>query len=292
MGRYFKNLAIVMMSFMTLILLYFNIVVITYENEYKVIKQFGKIQQITTESGISFKIPILQTVSSIPKDLQFYDLPESDIITSDKKTMIINAYITWHITNPKKFTQSLNANTSIAESRIDAIVYNVLKTTISRMSQEEVIKSRNNMVDISAGDVPLAEEEYGITITRIDIKKLDLPSENKEAVYNRMITERENIAASYTAQGTSEAQIIKNETDKEVSIQLSKAHAEADKLEAEGEAEYMKILSKSYNNKNKADFYLYVRSLDAAKNSLSENNNILVLSKDSPIAEIFQNKKK
>lgn len=285
MNKYLKKISKTMMLFFILILLYYNTIVTTYEDEYKVIKQFGKIQRITTKPGASFKFPIFQTVSSIPKSLQFYALQESDVITSDKKTMIVNAYVTWKVTDPKKFTQSLNANIITAKNRIDVIIYNTLKTTISRMSQEEVIQSRDDMINYIGGSC----NEYGITITRIDIKKLDLPSENKEAVYNRMITERENIAAAYTAQGNAEAQLIKNTTDKEVAIKISKAQAEADKLEAEGEAEYMKILSKAYNSKAKEDFYLYVRSLDAAKNSLSENNNTLILSKDSPIAKIFSN---
>jgi membrane protease subunit HflC len=125
-------------------------------------------------------------------------------------------------------------------------------------------------------------EQYGIEIQMVKIKKLDLPDENKDAVYNRMITERKNIAAAYKAQGESEAQKIRNTTDKETTVMISEAEATADRLEAEGEAEYMRILSDAYNDPDKAEYYLFVRQLDAAKKSLENGNTTLFLDSDSP----------
>ena len=244
-------------------------------------------------------------------------------------TLTVSSDVLWKITDPKLFTSSLNANTSTAEGRIDVIVYNAIKTTISNMTQEEVIVSRDDKIEISEpedtldgvnikditaenGEVVETDkkeekepeviaisnrllkcvgsqcDQYGIEITNIEIKVLDLPNENKDAVYERMITERNNIAAAYRAQGKSEAQIIKNTTDKEVAVMKSEAQATADKTEAEGEAEYMKILSKAYNNKNKAEFYLFSKSLDTAKESLKNGETTLFLDKNSPIAQIFQ----
>ena len=130
-------------------------------------------------------------------------------------------------------------------------------------------------------------EAYGIKVAKIETKMLDLPDENKDAVYNRMISERNNIAASYTAQGEQKAQEIKNDTNEQVTVILAKAQMEADKTVAEGEAQYMKILSEAYNNEKKADFYSFVRQLDAVKATLKNGENTIVLDKDSPIAEIF-----
>ena len=131
-------------------------------------------------------------------------------------------------------------------------------------------------------------EQYGIEIQMVKIKKLDLPDENKDAVYNRMITERKNIAAAYKAQGESEAQKIRNTTDRETAVMLSEAEATADRLEAEGEAEYMRILSDAYNDPDKAEYYLFVRQLDAAKKRLENGNTTLFLDSDSPLASIFE----
>lgn len=329
MGKKQKKTVMVLCVLVAAVVIFKMVTYTTMENEYTVVKQFGKISSINASAGLRIKVPFIQTVNSIPKSMQFYDLPKSDVITSDKKSMIADAYVLWKITDPKLFTSSLNANTSTAEGRIDVIVYNAIKTTISNMTQEEVIVSRDDKIEISEpedtldgvnikditaenGEVVETDkkeekepeviaisnrllkcvgsqcDQYGIEITNIEIKVLDLPNENKDAVYERMITERNNIAAAYKAQGKSEAQIIKNTTDKEVAVMKSEAQATADKTEAEGEAEYMKILSKAYNNKNKAEFYLFSKSLDTAKESLKNGETTLFLDKNSPIAQIFQ----
>ena len=131
------------------------------------------------------------------------------------------------------------------------------------------------------------DSQYGIEIVTVEVKKLDLPDDNKEAVYTRMISERENIAAQYQAEGQAAAQVIKNTTDKEVAISLSQAEAEAEKIIAEGEAEYMRILSDAYNDPERSEFYSFVRSLDAARSSLTGENKTLILDSESPLAKIF-----
>ena len=307
--------------------------------------------------------------------------------------MEVDAYIIWRVTDPIKFTQTLNSSKASAESKISAMVYGALKATVSSTSQEELIASRDAALDMTveedilsdveiqditsedlqenaqaeagtqpagsasaadgtqpaenqpAGSAPAADgtqpaenqpaadgtqpqetseqpqetpdgmkvidentrvislsskileqldkdydpEQYGIEIQMVKIKKLDLPDENKDAVYNRMITERKNIAAAYKAQGESEAQKIRNMTDRETEVMLSEANAKAARLEAEGEAEYMKILSDAYNDPDKAEYYLFVRQLDAAKKSLKNGNTTLFLDSDSPLASIFEN---
>ena len=320
--------------------------VITYPNEYKVIKTMGKISRVTTEPGFSLRIPLIQSETTIPKDRQLYDIAPTEIYTSDKKKMEVDAYIIWRVTDPTKFTQTLNASEASAESKISAMVYGALKATVSATTQEELIASRDAALDkqeeddLLDGEVQdmksedLAEEgddqtqagtgtgtetddgmsvidentrvislsnkiieqldkdynpeQYGFEIQLVKIKKLDLPEENKDAVYNRMITERKNIAAAYKAQGESEAQKIRNTTDRETAVMISQAEAKADQLEAEGEAEYMRILSDAYNDPDKAEYYLFVRQLDAAKKSLESGNTTLFLDSDSPLASVFE----
>ena len=319
--------------------------VITYPNEYKVIKTMGKISRVTMEPGFSMRIPLIQSETTIPKDRQLYDIAPTEIYTSDKKKMEVNAYIILRVTDPIKFTQTLNASEASAESKISAMVYGALKATVSATTQEELIASRDaaldkqeedDLLDVEVQDMKsedLAEEgddqtqagtgtgpddgmsvidentrvislsnkiieqlnkdynpeQYGFEIQLVKIKKLDLPEENKDAVYNRMITERKNIAAAYKAQGESEAQKIRNTTDRETAVLISQAEAKADQLEAEGEAEYMRILSDAYNDPDKADYYLFVRQLDAAKKSLESGNTTLFLDSDSPLASVFEN---
>ena len=265
--------------------------VVTGENEYKLVRQFGKIDHVESEAGLSFKLPFIQTVDSLPKYIQLYDLAPSDVITRDKKTMITNSYVLWQITDPIKFAQTLNGSIGNAENRINTVVYNSIKNIISSLSQEEVISGRDGELTAAIlKNMGNTFDQYGIKVLTVETKQLDLPADNKTAVYERMISERENIAATYTAEGTSEAQIIKNSTDMEITVMLSEAEKNAEILIAEGEAEYMRILSEAYSDESKQDFYSFVRSLDALKASMKGNNKTVMLSTDSPIAQIFYGK--
>lgn len=264
--------------------------VVTHQNEYTVVRQFGEVVDIRATPGISVKIPFVQTVSTLPNTVLLYDLPISDVITQDKKTMVADSFVLWKIQDPMRFIQTLNGNISQAEARLSTIVYNSMKNIISSRSQSDVISGRDGELarDIRAG-VGDTLQQYGIDLIAVETKHLDLPDDNKEAVYQRMISERNNIAASFTAQGESEAQKIRSETDKEVQIMLSQAKAEGDALIAEGEAEYMRILSAAYADPEKASFYSFVRALDAAKVSLTNGSNTLFLDRSSPLAQIFYN---
>lgn len=263
-------------------------IVITKENEYSLIRQFGKVDHVVSTAGVSLKIPFIQSVDKLPKQTLLYDLSPSDVITSDKKTMICDSYILWHITDPLKFAQTLNSSIANAEARLNTIVYNSTKNVISSTSQNDVISGRNGALsDSIVSNIGNTLDQYGIELLSFEIKQLDLPSDNKAAVYERMISERDNIAATYTAEGNSEAQIIRNTTDKEVTVMISEAEKNAEILIAEGEAEYMRILSEAYNDASKQDFYSFVRGLDALKKSLTGGNKTLILSPDSPIAQIF-----
>lgn len=271
-----------------LLLLSGSCFVVTNENEYSLVRQFGKIDHIVDEAGVSFKIPFVQSVDKLPKQTLIYDLTPSDVITADKKTMISNSYILWRIDDPLKFAQTLNSSVSNAEGRLDNIVYNATKNVISSMTQDEVITSRDGALsDAVLTNIGTSLDNYGIELMSFELKQLDLPSDNKTAVYERMISERDNIAATYTAEGASEARIIRNTTDAEIAILLSEAEKEAEILLAEGEAEYMRIISEAYNDISKADFYSFVRSLDAVKATMTGNNKTIILSPESPIAEIF-----
>lgn len=264
-------------------------VTITAENEYKLIRQFGKVDRVIDTAGISFRIPFLETVQTLPKETMLYDLAASDVITKDKKTMISDSYILWRIGDPLKFAQTLNSSVESGESRINTAVYNATKNAISSMTQDEVITSRDgelsDMVMNAIGD---NMAQYGITLLKFETKQLDLPEDNKTAVYERMISERDNIAATYKAEGSSEAKVIRNTTDKEVAIQISDAKKQAAILEAEGEQEYMKILAQAYGEADRSEFYSFVRSLDALKESMKGGDKTVILSSDSPIARIFE----
>ncbi|MBQ3626407.1 MAG: protease modulator HflC [Synergistaceae bacterium] len=265
---------------------------IVNQNEYAAVFQFGKIINVEGEPGIKFKMPFTQTVRRVSKKIHLYDMPVSSVITRDKKSMIADNFVLWQVADPIKYFQTLNAIEPRAQERIEAAVYNAVKNEISSMSQDEVIAARDGrlasrVTSESNSDIGV----YGIIILQTQIKALDLPDDNKAAVYERMISERQNIAASFTAEGKSEAQKIRNATDKEAAIKIADANKRADILIAEGEAEYMKLIQSAYNTPEKAEFYNFMRSLDALKKSLSSNKdkgeNIIILDKDSKLVKML-----
>ena len=266
-------------------------VTVTQQNEYKLIRQFGQVDRVISSAGISFKIPFIESTQSLPKETLLYDLAASDVITKDKKTMISDSYVLWKISDPLKFAQTLNSSVESGESRINTAVYNATKNAISSMSQDQVITSRDGeLSDMVMEAIGTNMDQYGIELLKFETKQLDLPDDNKEAVYERMISERDNIAATYKAEGNSEAKVIRNKTDKEVAIQISDAKKQAEILEAEGEQEYMKILAQAYGEEDRSEFYSFVRSLDALKTSMKGEDKTVILSADSPIAQIFEGK--
>ena len=253
--------------------------VVTYPNEYAVVKQFGKIVAIHENPGLSVRIPFIQHVDKIENEMLLYDLAVSDVMTKDKKSMIADCFVLWEINDPRKYTQTLSAQKSNAEYRINTIVYNSLKNVISSLSQEEVISGRDGELAASIKEnIGDTLDQYGITLLAVETKSLDLPDENKAAVYERMISERNNIAATYQAEGEEEAKEIANNTKAEITVMQSEADAKAAETIAKGEAEY---------NEEKADFYLYLRSLDAAKATLKGDNKTLIIDESSPLADIF-----
>lgn len=280
---------IVIAAFLILFLMIgVNSAFVIKENQYGIVKEFGKIEKVISEPGLYFKIPFVNEVDTVSRELLIYDIAKSDVITKDKKSMIVDCFVLWRITDPKVFAQTLNTSVSNAEGRIDVAVYNAIKNVISSMSQSDIIAARGQeLTNYIMDNISSSIEQYGITISTVEIKLLDLPEDNKEAVFERMISERENIAATYTAEGNSEAQVIKNTTDKEALVLISEAEKEAEILKAEGEAEYMRIMSEAYNNQDKADFYTFIRSLDALKASLQGDNKTVILDKDSPIVQIL-----
>ena len=279
---------IITLILLAVLVLAFASMFIVRQNEYGIVWEFGAVVDVKDQPGLYFKIPFIQNNSTLPKMELLYDLPISDIITSDKHSMILDSFALWRISDPVRYIESLSGNQMNAESRINAIVYNALKTVISSQTQEAIISGRDGkIVQMVMDNIGDSFDRYGIKMLAVETKTLDLPDDNKEAVYTRMISERSNIAASYTAEGEAEAKRIRNGADKDVEIIVSEAERDAEKIKAEGDAEYMRILKEAYDTEEKADFYEFMIELDALKESMTGEQKTLILSEDSPIAKIF-----
>ena len=283
-----KGLVIALIVLIVLIIGMSSATYVVRQNEYGVVYQFGAVVDVKETPGLYFKIPFVQSTSALPRTKLLYDLPISDVITADKHSMVLDSFALWRISDARLFIESLSGSVSNAESRINAIVYNALKTVISSQNQEDIISGRDGaVVRLVMENIGSSFARYGIEMLAVETKTLDLPDDNKSAVYTRMISERNNIAASYTAEGEAEAKRIRNEADKQVEITLSKAKSEAETVKAAGDAEYMRILANVYDTQDEADFYSYMIALDALGDSMTGEEKTLILSPDSPIAKIF-----
>ena len=261
------------------------------ENEYACTVRFSKIIDTTDEAGLHFKIPFIDSVKYFTKATQLYDIPPSEVLTSDKQNMTVDCYILWNISNPKLFYQTLGS-AAYAEQRLDALTYNQLKTVMGTLAQSDIINmeeggKRNEIYEKISTDVDALAVTYGIHVEDVKIKQFDLPESNLNAVYNRMISERNQMAEKYTADGNYEASIIRNDVDKQVDITVSNAEAEAAKLEAEGEAEYMRMLAEAYDTADKKSFYEFTLALDALKASLNGEEKTVILDGNSELAKIL-----
>ena len=261
------------------------------ENQYACTVRFSQIINVTDEAGFHLKVPFLDSVKYFSKATQFYDIPPSEVLTSDKQNMTVDCYLLWSISDPKLFYQTLGT-TTVAEQRLDALTYNELKTVMGTLAQADIINmedgaKRNEIYESIAADVDTLAATYGIQVEDVKIKQFDLPDSNLNAVYARMISERNQMAEKYTADGDYEASLIRNDVDKQVNIVVSNAEAEAAKLEAEGEAEYMRLLAEAYNTPDKQEFYEFILALDALKQSLTGEEKTVILDADSELAKIL-----
>lgn len=284
LGPFFKILLLVL-----LVIAFTNTAYVVRENEYAYITRFSKFVKIQDTAGLHFKMPVLDKVEKIPQYRMMYDIPPSEVLTGDKKTLVVDNFAVWQIDDPYTFMKTVS-RVSEMENRIDAVVYNAVKNTLGTMNQTDIINSDNSSIDdvniIITDMVNNQLKNYGISTVAVEIKRLDLPNDNETAVYNRMISERTQMAESYRAEGNLEASKVVNETDKEVGILLSKAKATAEELKGQGESEYMKIIADAYSTEDRVQYYEFIRGLEALKATMKGDKTV-ILPADSFIVKIL-----
>ena len=261
------------------------------EDEFACVFRFSEIVKTSSEAGLHLKVPFIDSVDYFSKATQLYDIPPSEVLTSDKQNMTVDCYVLWSISDPQQFYRALGT-TARAEERLNALTYNTLKTAMGTLAQADIINmndgaERNRIYEGISTTVDTQAKAYGIRVEDVKIKQFDLPESNLNAVYNRMISERVQMAEKYTAEGSYEAKLIRNDVDKQVNILVSNAEAEAAKLVAEGEAEYMRLLAEAYDTKEKKDFYEFTLALDALKASLTGEEKTVILDANSELGKIL-----
>ena len=269
----------------------FSCTYVVQENEYACVVRFSAIVETRSNAGLYFRIPFVDQVKYYNKATNLYDLAESEVLTADKKNMTVNSYILWKISDPKTFYQTLGS-TGEAEARLDVLTYNSLKNTMGTLQQTQIINpgntgGREDLYLTVTREVAEAASVYGIEVVDVKVKRLDLPEDNEAAVYQRMISERNQQAEKFIADGEYQASLIRNEVDKQVNITISDAEVQAAQTIASGEEEYMKILAEAYNTKEKQDFYEFTKALETLSASLDGQSKTVILGKDSELVRLL-----
>ncbi|WP_010678387.1 protease modulator HflC [Bacillus timonensis] len=262
---------------------------IVREGEYKVIRQFGEVVRIVETPGLSYKIPFIQSVETLPKYQMIYDVEEAEINTKDKKRMMIDNYAVWRIEDPKQMIATTRTVVN-AEAKLDEFVYSAIRTELGQLNYDEIIndeKSERGSLNDRITEIVnknLEEDKYGIVVTDIRMKRTDLPAENEQSVYTRMISERESTAQNYLSEGDAKKNEIEAETDREVKEIIAKAQADAEVIRSQGEGEAARIYNEAFSKD--PEFYNLFRTLESYKTTI-DGETVIILPADSPYARLL-----
>lgn len=286
--KYIKLAIVFTVIFAMAIIALANVYVVR-EDEFRVVRQFGEITRIDKTPGLKMKVPFIQSVSSLPKSQMTYNVSETEINTKDKKRIIIDNYAVWKITDPAKMITNAR-NIVNAESRMKELIYSVVRNEMGQLDYVEVVNdensSRGSLNDRVTERVNefLAEGNFGIEVVDVRMKRIDLPEENEQSVYTRMISERQSTAQAYLSEGDAEKRRIEADIDREVQELLAEAKKEAAIIHAEGEAEAAKIYNDAFSKD--PEFYNLYRTLQSYSKTIGEET-MIILPADSPYARIL-----
>jgi len=248
------------------------------ETKQAIVLQFGKPIRTISEPGLSWKIPFIQNVVFFEDRLLVYDAAPTEIITKDKKTLIVDNYARWRIIDPLKFLQTVR-DLNGAQARLDDIIYSELRVDLGLFDMSEIVSERREGIMKRVTEISNEKANtYGIEIVDVRIKRVDLPPENEKYIFDRMKAERERIAMQYRAEGQEESAKIIAETEREKTVILAEAYKTVQTLKGEGEAESIRIYAESFNQD--PEFYKFYRTLEAYRKTFIDKTTVL-LSTDS-----------
>ena len=280
--------------FVILIGIVFFITILAYNSLFFVeqriqtlILQFGEPIRVIQEPGLNFKIPLAQNIVKFDKRILLFDNNSEEIIAADKKRLIVDAFVRYKIIDPLKFYQTVRFEAAL-NNRLGSVVNNSLRAVLGRVPLEAVISDRRELLMKEVSElVSVRATQFGISIEEVRIKKADLPSENSEAIYRRMQTERQQEAAQIRAVGKEKARFITAESEKQKTVLLAEAQRDSDILRGQGEAEKNRIMGEAFSKD--PNFFAFYRAMQAYSKALSEGDTTMVLSPKSDFFEFFGN---
>ena len=283
-----KKRFVILLSFLVVLtVLAYNSLFFVEQRVQSLILQFGEPIRVIKEPGLNFKIPLAQNVVKFDKRILLFDNNAEEIIAADKKRLIVDAFVRYKIIDPLKFYQTVRFEAAL-NNRLGSVVNNSLRAVLGKVPLEAVISDRRELLMQEVSEmVSVRATQFGISIEEVRIKKADLPSENSEAIYRRMQTERQQEAAQIRAVGNEKARFITAESEKQKTVLLAEAQRDSDILRGEGDAQKNRILGKAFNQD--PDFFAFYRAMQAYSKALTEGDTTMVLSPKSDFFEFFGN---
>ena len=283
-----KKRFVILLSFIVVLtVLAYNSLFFVEQRVQSLILQFGEPIRVIKEPGLNFKIPLAQNIVKFDKRILLFDNNAEEIIAADKKRLIVDAFVRYKIIDPLKFYQTVRFEAAL-NNRLGSVVNNSLRAVLGKVPLEAVISDRRELLMQEVSEmVSVRATQFGISIEEVRIKKADLPSENSEAIYRRMQTERQQEAAQIRAVGNEKARFITAESEKQKTVLLAEAQRDSDILRGEGDAQKNRILGKAFNQD--PDFFAFYRAMQAYSKALTEGDTTMVLSPKSDFFEFFGN---
>ncbi len=266
--------------------IFFSVFIIKEVNQ-AIVLQFGDPKRIITEPGINFKIPFIQNVVYLDKRILNLDTPPEEVIASDQKRLIVDAFARFKIVDPLKFYISVG-NERVARSRLSTIINSRIRNVLGQQELQTLLsKDRTKQMSLIQEGVNAEAENFGIEIVDVRIKRADLPQANSDAIFRRMQTEREREAKEFRAKGAEMAVTITSTADKEVTVILANAQKESEIMKGEGDGQRNKIFANAFGRD--PEFFAFYRAMQAYETALIGGDTSLILSPDSEFFKFFGN---
>ena len=265
---------------------FFSIFIVKEVNQ-AIVLQFGDPKRIITKPGLNFKLPFIQNVVFLDKRILNLDTPPEEVIASDQKRLIVDAFARFQIVDPLKFYISVG-NERVARSRLSTIINSRIRNVLGQQELQTLLsKDRTKQMTLIQEGVNNEAENFGIKIVDVRIKRADLPQANSEAIYRRMQTEREREAKEFRARGAEMAVTITSTADKEVTVILADAEKKSEIMKGEGDGQRNKIFANAFGKD--PEFFGFYRAMQAYEKALIGGETSLILSPDSDFFKFFGN---
>ena len=267
---------------------FFSVFVIKEVNQ-AIVLQFGDPKRIILKPGLNFKLPFIQNVVFLDKRILNLDAPPEEVIASDQKRLIVDAFARFQIVDPLKFYISVG-NERVARSRLSTIINSRIRSVLGTQRLQTLLsEDRNKQMALIQDGVNKEAENFGIKIVDVRIKRADLPQANSDAIYRRMQTEREREAKEFRAKGAEMAVTITSTADKEVTVILAEAEKKSEIMKGEGDGQRNKIFADAFGKD--AEFFAFYRAMQAYERALIGGETSLIMSPDSEFFKFFGNVK-